>query len=294
MKPFTALLITVSIATHVEASGPLYQDFLVDNQPLPAVVFVQHDLDAGKADFNLENLNQENRTSHKHSSLDISPFLLSNKAKSFSGLGAGYVKDHFEMLNTDQIDNNYSGAYLSFFAMGELAPSWYVNIYASYGNFSNKGARSDSSGNKGIYIATAGYKRNSQEIYKFGVLHSSNFGEDVILPMLGLSYSKASYVIDVFLPSHISARKIYSDILHAVAKTELVYNSYYDADKKDALEISGMETSVAVEYAFIEHGWLKLGITYAGEKQLRWIAADSDIAKVDSAYKIFTGFEMRY
>lgn len=294
MKTLIALLITVSIATPVDASGPLYKSFLVDNQPLPAVVFVQHDLDAGKANFNPENSKQDNNTSHKRSSLDISPLLLSNKVKSFSSIGAGYVRDDFELLNTAQINSNYSGAYLSLFAIGEFAQSWYASLYASYGNFSNKGASSHSSGNKWIYITTAGYKRSSQVIYRLGVLHSFNFGDDVVLPVLGMSYSNASYVFDILLPSHISVRKVYSDTFHAVAKTELVYSSYYDADRKDALEISGMETSVAVEYEFIEHCWLKLGVTYTGEKQLRWIDTDSDIAKVDATYKVFTGFEMRY
>jgi len=296
MLKFTIFLILLTITSlKANAAGPEYRDFLVERQPMPAGLLLKQDLASTKTDVTLDNNKTRDLTMyHKKTWLDASPILMTNNPKSFTALGVGYMGDQFDSLQTNAISNHYSGVYASLYAISEINPHWYWNAYLSYGLFSEKNVNASANSKKTFSFATLAYKRNSRQVYKLGIMHNSNFGQDVLLPTLGLSYSRGSYVLDALLPSYLSLRKIHTQKLHSIVKAEFSYASYYDHNQKDILAISGIDTGVVVEYNIYPLVWLHIGGSYASEKQLTWLKSDDDFATIKSGYKLDSGINVRF
>lgn len=282
-------------ALKANAAGPEYNNFLVKQQPQPAGLILTQDLITTKSDLRLKNNTSDDfSVHHKRTLLDASPIFINNSPTSFSVLGGGYMREQFSTLQGSELSKYYSGTYVSVYAISEINPNWYWNGYISYGNFSEENINFSSKSAKSYSYATLAFKGNSRQVYKFGILHNSNFGEDKLFPTVGLSYSYDSYVLDALLPSYISVRKIHSRKFHSIFKTEFLYASYYDHNKKDILEITGIDTSVVIEYNIYPTVWLQFGGTYASERQLTWLKSDEEFVIITDGFKLNCGITVRF
>jgi len=294
MRKLSLLFILMIVTFQANAIGPKYRDFLVENQPMPSGIYLKQDILSTKTNLNMENDRNTLTMYHKHTAIDASPFFITNRSRSFSVLGVGYTRDQFASLNSSEISNYYSGVYGSLYAISEINSNWYWNAYVSYGVFSEGNVNASKKSDKRFSFATIAYKRNTKQIYKLGILHNSNFGEDIILPVLGLSYSRSSYVLDALLPAYVSVRKIHSNKWHSIVKTAFSYASYYDHNKNDILEMSGIDTSITTEYNIYPYIWWNMSIAYATEKQLTWANSSDDFATINGGFKLSSGVDVRF
>ena len=289
---YLCLLFLISTAS---AAGPKYRDFLVQKQPMPDGLLHKQDFVSSDVNIKYKNSNSDDVTiGHKKTWLDMSPIFITNKSSSFSVFGLGYMRDDFGSLDSSHLSSYYSGVYASLYAISEINNNWYWNSYFSYGIFSENNINSSNKSDKIVTFVNLAYKKNTKQVYKLGVLYNSNFGEDVILPTLGVSYSYQSYVFDALIPAYVSLRKIHSRKFHCILKAEFSYASYYDHNQNDILEIAGVEVGVSVEYNIYSYVWLQAGASYIGEKELTWLKADDNFASIGNGYKFTGGFNVRF
>ncbi len=293
---FICSLLVTSI---VSAAGPEYRDFLIAQQPMPDILLLKQDLVSVETHLEYKNnISSSAKLSHKKTLLDMSPAFITNKPKSFSVFGLGYMRDDFGSLNgslnSTILASYYSGVYTSIFAISELHSSWFLSGYLSYGIFSENNINRSYKSGKIFSIASLAYKKNSRQVYKLGILYNSNFGQEIILPTLGVTYSRNSYVLDALIPLYISLRKVHSKKWHSILKAELSYASYYDQNQNDILEISGSEVGFSVEYNVYRLVWLQAGGSYVGETQLSWLKENNNFASIDNGYKFAGGVNIRF
>ena len=296
-KLYSILILTICSLnnSYAENKGPLYRDYRVTNQPMPSSLLWKQDIVSEPVNFNSrDNPGNNDEIHHKQGLIELFPILTSDYEDSLTSPGFGIIGDNFNNIQNVEISDYYSGAYLSFFGIGQINKNWYTSGLLSYGNFSNKKVKFNSNTDKTFVFLNFGYNHSDNLIYKFGVLYNSNFGDNVVLPTLGLSYSWNSWVLDSILPSYINLRYLHSKTLHTVIGTEVKYSSYYDSNKNDALEISGVDFDIHAEYNFYEMFWLHTGVVFAGEKDLEWINTETKIATIDSGLKFNAGIIARY
>lgn len=295
MRYAILILFTIFWLNVAYASGVVYTDFLVEKQVQPHVILIDQDAASSESDFSLKDGSGKNLPVHYESTfIDVNPVLLANKSKYFIGLGLGFMEDYFGEDLESGVSDYYSGSYLSLYGVGEIAPKWNINTYLSYGFFSSDNVKTGSEYEKTLITTSFGYKRNNNEIYKFGALYSSNLGEGFVIPLLGLSYSRGNMVLDAMLPRHISLRNILGKKIHSVASIKAKYSSYYDENRKDILEIVGSEVDGRLEYKLYKSVWVNLGASYVPTTELRWVKEDVDHAEIGAHFQINGGVNMRF
>ena len=277
------------------ASGVVYKGFLVENQIQPYVLLIDQDVTSEGSHYSMKDGASKKLSVHYESTLvDLNPVLIANKNTYFIGLGMGYMADYFGKNQQTGVSEYYSGAYFSAYAVSEISSKWNVNSYFSYGYFSSDEVKSKPEYGKALITTSFGYKRNKNEIYKFGVFYNSNFGKEVVLPLLGLSYSHGNMVVDAMLPTYISVRNILGKRLHSVASIKVKYASYYDQNRNDILEISGSEVEGRLEYRVYNNFWINLGASYVTVSKLRWLNEGTDHAEISAHFLVKSGVNMRF
>jgi len=291
------LILTTISNCYAGDTGPLYRDYLVKNQPLPNSLIWEQDIVSEEVNF-VPNNNSSNKTKIKHNQgeFELFPILTSDRKKSLTAPGFGFVTDNFNNVksNNSELAKDYSGAYISFFGIAEIASDWYSSGYITHGNYSDNSVKFNSATEKTLAFLNFGYKPTEHQIYKFGLIYSSNFGDGVLLPSLGMSYSWDSWVFDALLPSYVDLRYIHSQKLHTVIGIDIKYSSYYDTIKKDVLQLSGVDFDIRSEYHIDKMFWVHAGISYAGEKQLEWQNEDTQIGTIDAGFKFNAGIIARF
>jgi hypothetical protein len=299
-KVLTTLIITLiglssSFANEPEKKGPLYRNYIVDHQPMPNSFFWKQELVAESTNFIPQsNPSTIKEMEHKQGILELFPVLTSNKKSSLTAPGIGIVTDNFNTINSSEISDYYSGAYISFFGVSQINKNWYGSGYITYGNYSDKKVEFNSNTDKTLLYINFGYKPESNQIYKFGLVYNSNFGDDFLLPTLGLSYSWDTIVFDALLPSYANLRFIHSQKFHTIIGTEIKYSSYYDTKKQDILEITGIDFDIRVEYKVYKMFWLHAGLVQGGEKELEWINASKKLGTIEASLKFNAGIIARF
>ncbi len=290
----TLFSINTCFATEKE-KGPLYQNYIVDNQPLPNSFYWRQDFVAESSTYKPQNNpGGTTESEHKQGSLELFPVLTSNKKDSLTAPGLGIISDNFNNISNAGVSDYYSGAYISFFGVSQITSKWYGSGYVTYGNYSDKKVKFNSNTDKTLLYINFAYKPVSNQIYKFGLVYNSNFGDDFLLPTFGLSYSWDSIILDALLPSYVNLRFIHSKKLHTVIGTEIKYSSYYDTNKQDILEITGIDFDVHAEYHLHKMFWLHAGLVYGGEKELEWVNSSKNIGTIEAALKFNAGLIARF
>jgi hypothetical protein len=170
--------------------GPIYRKFLVQNEPLPYGFLLENDVVTTSTSFQHEdNLSGVEPSFHREKKfIDTYPALLLNRENFFISAGGGYMEDYFGEKLGNRVDKYYTGAYGSLYGTGSFNSSWLWSFYSSYGVFSRGNPQFDKTNDKYFQSAQTGFKKNDNWILKTGLLYNSNFGKDMILPLIGTTY----------------------------------------------------------------------------------------------------------
>jgi len=293
MEKLFYLCIFLLIAESSYALGPDYRDYLVVNQPMSYALIIKKESSLSTLMFNSKNNSNSTKINYHKLQFEFYPMLLSNGKKSYTTFSFGYNEEYLGESQDTQLAGNYSGAYLSFYSIAEINATWNWNTYFSYGAYSEEPVKHSTKSEKYLAHVNFSYMPDKWKSFKFGGLANSNFGNGQFLPVLGMSYSWGKVIADVLLPFYLDLRIIHHPNFHTLLTSSLSTSSHYDHNKKDALEISGINSGVQWEYKFYSYTWLQVGMYYTGEKELVWLSSDTIAGRIESGYSFSIGVIVR-
>jgi hypothetical protein len=304
MKRFNKILLQTSIILFflsiidIMAADVYRPRYLVDDQPIPPVISINCGIPLMHNYFNYTNQSND-RAELKQSHSEMESFILPvvSKRNLLIILGPGYMGDRFYAQSPSVLPEYMSGIYFSFFATGSVHDSFYWITYQSYGLFNSQFKNNLSGSGKYYQFTNLGYKWNSSLSTYIGILYNTNFGNNIILPLLGIGFSWNDWIVDFLLPARADIRYIITDYLHALFSVRFLMASYRNNESTNHIQyiqINRLEYSINLELKIYSWVWMKLGASYSGETNIEQIKPNKGkIGSVDPEAQIALGFTIR-
>ncbi len=285
---FIVVLFTGNLLLAQDFPRPAY---LIENQPIPYALDIRQSLSSAKEQYTLGN---ESLKFYKKDFMIASHLLPLVQSKDLLIiLGAGYSQTNLRSNKRNDLNRDYYGEYLNFFATGTFNEKWNWFSYQSIGWFSNKNYGFDKEATKYFQISKIGYKHTPNMGFSVGLLYSSNLGDDVVLPFMGFAYSRKSFVFETTLPVDMKFRYLWTKKFHTVFIANFLAGSYYDYNSTEKLDYSAIEINLKAEYQVYNWVWLNsaLNMTSSEEWHLRY--SGQKIKQNGSRINFMIGIEVR-
>lgn len=200
-------------------------------------------------------------------------------------LGGGLMSEKYNMY-TDY----FKGAYGSLFITGNLGEKFYYQSYQSAGLFGYTSVLSETSQLPWKYFqfSFAGYKWSPSFATDLGVMHISNFGNPVWIPLAQATISRHPFIIDFSLPLSVSLRAMVSEHFHVLVKGSFESSSYQI--QNEVIQFSKPSLVSQAEINVMNWIWVKVGMEYEFKGNIRYQNSD---APLPETWKFYAGMEIR-
>jgi len=250
--------------------------FLVENEPIPYLLSLEASYEPafesnGETIGGIEKYN-----------IDGLPLPIVINDKLMFLAGGGYVTDQW--YNSGVLH----GAYMSLFLTASIGEKFYFRTYQSAGVFGDNSFSNENLPWKYFQFTEAGYKINSNLALDIGFLAITKFNRNLLLPLLGLTFSWKKGVLDLVAPDHASIRFFLTSEFHAILK-----GVFTSKDYKTSTTIYSFDSFSSVfqlEYNISGWFWLKSSLSY--HKILGYYESSQNIGYPDN-WTIQVGLEIR-
>ena len=245
--------------------------FLVDEEPIPYVINVDGTL--------------SDTWDMSEGRIDALPIPIIMNENTLLLAGAGFISEKHMKFS-----DNFMGAYVSIFMTGNLGKNFYYQTYQSVGAFGYSSVLSDTSTIPWKYFqfSFVGYKWSSWFASDLGVMHISNFGNPVWIPLLQATFSLHRFIIDFALPLSATVRFMANKHLHILLKGSFESSSYQM--NNELIQFSKPSILSQAEFNMMKGIWLKAGIKYEFQGNTHYQNTKTILPE---AWKIYAGLELR-
>ena len=214
---------------------------------------------------------------HRYHRLQGFPIPLANREGLLVSFGVGFASDQYDNQRPPQIAGTNDVLWFQFFNTGSIGKDYYWRSLSAWGSYSTSLDIKDSNTHKFSQLLQFGKKFNPNLSIGIGALYLTNFGDQQVVPLAHIIYSKDRWVFDMLLPIDASARYLYSDNLHFTIQNKLQSRSYwYNAE---ALKLNTNELSINAELRIAGVLWTELGLGQSYSSKLSW-QEDKDITEI--------------
>lgn len=231
---------------------------------------------------------------HRYHRLQGFPIPIANRKDLLISFGVGFASDQYDNQRPQPIEGTNDVLWFQFFNTGSIGENYYWRSLSAWGSYATTIDFKNENTHKFTQLLQVGRKWSSNLSGSLGVLYLTNFGDQQIVPLAHIIYSKNSWVFDILLPIDVSVRYLYSENIHFTAQNKLQSRSYWY--NSEALKLNTNELSINTEIRLSGILWSELGLGQSYSSKLSWQVEDivTEIAKTSNPLLVKLGLFIRF
>ena len=261
---------------------------LVENQPLFKSFTFEN-----VVPFQKERL-LETTYQHRYHRLQGFPIPIANREGLLISFGVGFASDQYDNQHPQSIEENNDVLWFQFFNTGSIGSDYFWRSLSAWGSYATSIDFKNTNTHKFSQFLQFGRKWKPNLSTSLGVLYLTNFGDQQIVPLAHVIYSKKSWVFDMLLPIDVSVRYLYSDNLQFTVRNKLQSRSYWY--NSEALKLNTNELSINAEIRLTGVLWSELGLGQPYSSKLSWQIEDmvTEIGDTSNPLLVKLGLFIRF